>query len=59
MEIKTVQAARPDIHIVLSNDEADSLMSMVIEGKAYADDCGESVDRHENFIAMLSTALAE
>lgn len=57
MDIDVITPRQPDVRILLTHDEADNLLNMVIEGKAYAADCGESTEHHELFIEMLSEAL--
>jgi len=57
MEIKPVAAKLPDINIMLTHEEADSLQSMMYEARSYAADCGENTKRHDNFIDALELAL--
>jgi hypothetical protein len=57
MEIKAVASELPDIHISMTNIEADALQSMLYEARSYASDCGESVEDHNTFIELLEEAL--
>ena len=58
MEMKTLQAKLPDIHIQLSNEEAHELCQMLYEAKSYAHDCDEvTMMKHEAFIHGLETVL--
>lgn len=59
MQIRSINARKPDVQINMTWDEADRLCSMVIEGKGYASDCGESTQPHDTFIGKLQEVLDE
>jgi hypothetical protein len=59
MEIEHSDPKRPDIKISMTADEGDRLYAMVVEGKAYVSDCGESTTDHETFLEILEPMLAE
>jgi len=57
MDIKAIAPALPDIHITLTNLEADGLQSMLYEARSYANDCGECTEEHNRIILALEAAL--
>jgi len=59
MDITTIALKRPDVQIRMTSDEADDLQSMLYEARAYASDCGDSVEDHDKVIALLELVIGE
>jgi hypothetical protein len=57
MDIEHIDPKRPDIRIQMTAEEADALYNMIVEGKAYAADCGESTEPHQTFLNMLEPMI--
>ena len=57
MDVRLVDAKKPDVVITLSWDEAQVLQNMLHEAKAYASDCGECITSHTDAIEVLAEAM--
>jgi hypothetical protein len=57
MEAHRIKPTKPRIQLKLDWDDAEALLSMLGEAKAYAADCGEITQRHQMFINILDEVL--